>query len=101
MHRTNSLPTRMTCRRGRAASGRLLVGLRFEQHPVAGLDVDRDELAGLVAPPGANRDDLALLRLLLGGVGNDDAPGRLLFSVDALDDDTVVKRAELHRCPPK
>ena len=33
-----------------------------EQHPVADLDVDRDELAGLVAPAGADGDDLALAR---------------------------------------
>src|SRR5713101_3472334 len=46
-----------------------------EQHPVARLDVDRDELAALVAPAGAHGDDLALLRLFLGGVRDDDAPG--------------------------
>src|SRR5262249_58199216 len=53
-----------------------------EQHPVADLDVDRDELAALVATAGANRDDLALGGLLLGGVGNDDATGGLLFGID-------------------
>src|SRR5580704_3845420 len=72
-----------------------------EQHPVADLEVDRDQLAGLVAPAGPDGDDLALLRLFLRGVGNNDAPGGLLFSVDALDDDTVVKRAEFHGHPPK
>src|SRR5215468_1193670 len=72
-----------------------------EQHPVADLHVDRDQLAGLVAAARANGDDLALLRLFLRGVGNDDAAGALLFGVDALDDDTVVKRTELHRYPPK
>jgi hypothetical protein len=44
-----------------------------EQHAVAGLDVERDELAGFVAAAGADGDDLALLRLFLGGVGDDDA----------------------------
>src|SRR5436853_406 len=67
-----------------------------EQHAVADLHVDRDELAGLVAPAGTDGDDLALLRLFLCGVGNNDPAGGLLFSVDALDDDTVVKRTELH-----
>src|SRR5258708_30468846 len=43
-----------------------------EQHAVANLEVDRNELAVLVAATGANADDLALRRLLLGGVGNDD-----------------------------
>src|SRR5271168_2363649 len=41
-----------------------------EQHAIAGLDVHRDELAILVAAAGSDGDDLALLRLLLGGVGN-------------------------------
>ena len=47
-----------------------------EQDAVAGLDVERDELAGLVAGARADGDDLAFLRLLLGGVGNDDAARR-------------------------
>src|SRR5205823_12877373 len=72
-----------------------------EQHPVAGLDVDRDQLARLVAPAGADGDDLALLRLFLGGIGNDDPSRALFLGVNALDDDTVVKRTELHRHPPK
>src|SRR6266478_33711 len=67
-----------------------------EQHSVADLDVDRNELAGLVAAAGANRDHFALGGLFLGGVGNDDAAGGLLFGIDALDDNTVVKRTKLH-----
>src|SRR5499427_4840636 len=67
-----------------------------EQHPVADLDVDGDQLAGLVAAAGANRDDLALGGLFLGGVGDDDAAGGLLFGIDALDDNAVVKRTKLH-----
>src|SRR5215203_904106 len=67
-----------------------------EQHAVADLDVDRNELAGFVAATRANSDDFALGRLLLGGVGNDDASGRLRLGVDALDDDAVVKRTKLH-----
>jgi hypothetical protein len=46
-------------------------------------------------------DDLALLRLFLRGVGNDDPPRGLFLGVNALDDDTVVKRTEFHRHPPK
>ena len=67
-----------------------------EQHAVAGLDVERDELAALVAGAGTDGDDLALLRLLLGGVGNDDAALRLLLRLDAADDDAVVQRTEFH-----
>src|ERR1700724_4285776 len=67
-----------------------------EQHAVADLHVDRDQLAGLVAPAGTDGDDLALLRLFLRGVGNNDPASALLFGADALDDDTVVKPTQLH-----
>src|SRR3546814_12170950 len=39
---------------------------------VTGLDVQRSDLAALVPPAGTGRDDLALHRLLLGGVRDDD-----------------------------
>ena len=67
-----------------------------EQDAVAGLDVERHELAALVAGAGADGDDFAFLRLLLGGVGDDDAAGRLLFGFDAADDDAVVQGTKLH-----
>jgi len=35
-------------------------------------------------------------RSLIGGVGNDDAAGGLFLGIDAIDDDAVVKRTELH-----
>src|SRR5258708_10109166 len=72
-----------------------------EQHSVADLDVDRNELAGLVAAAGAHRDHFALGGLFLGGVGNDDAAGGLLFGIDALDHNTVVKPAKLDHVLPK
>src|SRR5215207_1835941 len=68
-----------------------------EQHPVPGLDVDRDELAVLVPPARTDRDDLALLRLFLGGIGNDDACGGSCLGLDTFDDDTIVQRTEFHR----
>src|ERR1700719_799705 len=52
-----------------------------EQHAVADLDVDRDQLAGLVAAARADCRDFALRGLFLGGVGNDDAALGLLFGV--------------------
>src|SRR5262249_30763509 len=61
-----------------------------EQHPIADLDVDGNELAGFVAAAGTDGDDLALGGFLFGRVGNDDAAGALLFGVDALDDNAVV-----------
>ena len=41
-----------------------------EQDAVADLDVDRDEIAALVAAPRSNGSNCALLRLLLGGIRN-------------------------------
>src|SRR5690348_15376734 len=67
-----------------------------EQHPVADLEIDRDQLAGFVAPARANRGDFPLRGLFLGGVRDDDAASGLLFGVDALDYDAVVKRTEFH-----
>src|SRR4029079_12666506 len=67
-----------------------------EQHAIADLDVDRDQLAALVAATRADGDDFALGGLFLGRVGNDDAACGLLFGVDALDHDAVVKRTEFH-----
>ena len=67
-----------------------------EQHPVTGLDIDRDELAGLVAAARTDCDDLALLRLFLRGVRDDDAAGRFCLGVNALDHNAVVKGAEFH-----
>src|SRR5919198_4181742 len=67
-----------------------------EQHAVADLDVDRNQLAGLVAAARADGDDFALGGLFLGSVGDDNAACGLLFGVDALDHDAVVKRTEFH-----
>src|SRR6201991_869280 len=67
-----------------------------EQHGVADLEVDRDQLAGFVAATRADGDDFALGGLFLGSVGNDDAACSLLFGVDTLDHDAVVKRTEFH-----
>src|SRR5499425_1194139 len=67
-----------------------------EQHPVTDLYVDRNELAGLVSAARANRDDLALGGLFLRGIGDDDPASGLLFGINALDDDAVVKRTKLH-----
>jgi hypothetical protein len=61
-----------------------------EQDAVADFDVDRDQLAALVAAAGSNGDDLALLRLLLGGVGNNYATSGLRLGIDSLDDNAVV-----------
>src|SRR5215813_1601385 len=72
----------------------LSAGPLAEQHAVARLEVDRDQLAGLVAPARADRHHLALLGLFLAGVGNDDAAFGLLFGIDTLHDYAVVQWTE-------
>src|SRR3981081_1453243 len=67
-----------------------------EQHAVANLEVDRDQLAGFVTAARTDRRDFALGGLFLGAVWNDDAASCLLFGVDALDHNAVVKRTEFH-----
>src|ERR1700689_3812775 len=67
-----------------------------EQYPVARFGFERDQLAALVPSARPHGDDRALLRLLLDGVGNDDAAFRLVFTLDTADDDTVVQWTEFH-----
>ena len=67
-----------------------LAGILAEQDRVAVLDVERDALAVLVGLAGADGNHLALLRLFLGGVGDDDAPDFLFFFLDAFNEDAVM-----------
>src|SRR5437016_7165289 len=78
----------------------LRAGPFSEQHAVASLQVDRYQLAVLVAATGTDGDDLALGGLLLRGIGNDDPACALFFGVDALNHDAVVKRTKLHKYSP-
>src|SRR3954465_6051889 len=67
-----------------------------KQDLVAHLDVERELGSVLEDLAVADGQDLTLLRLLLGGVGDDDpAPGGLLL-LDAADEQTVVKRSYFH-----
>src|SRR4051794_26793038 len=62
---------------------------------VADADVERDALLALVVEAArADRDDLALLGLLLRGVRDDQAGGRRLLCVERLDDDPVLERLD-------
>src|SRR5262245_32633527 len=67
-----------------------------EEDAVALLHVERLQLAVFGHLPLADRDHLALLGLLLGGVGDDDAALGLGFLVDALHEDSVLERTDLH-----
>src|SRR5438876_1205370 len=72
-----------------------------EQDPVSLLQVDRDELAGVVAATWTDGDHLSFRRLLFGGIRNDDSACGLIVGVDARNHDAVVKRPELHINPPR
>src|SRR4051795_12769349 len=61
-----------------------------EQDAVADLHVERAHLAVLVPSARPDRDHLALLGLLLGGVRNDDAALRRLLRLNAADHDTIM-----------
>ena len=65
------------------------------QHHVALGDVDRDAVALVVDPARADGEDGALLRLLLGGVGNDDAGRGGGLGLQRLDDDAVLQRLDV------
>src|SRR3546814_18954837 len=67
-----------------------------KQDAVAGLDVERGDFAIVGAGARPDRDDFAFLRLFLGGVGNDDAAGRLFFGFDTANKHAVVQRTKLH-----
>ena len=56
-------------------------------------------VAVVVDPTWAGSEDVALLRLLLGGVGNDQAGGRGLLCFERLNEDAVLER--LDRCHVK
>src|SRR5437762_524516 len=66
-----------------------------EQHAVADLQIDWNQLASLVAPAGTNGGDFALARLLLRGVGDDDAALGLFLGIDAFHDHPVVQGTKL------
>src|SRR4051794_16806639 len=65
-----------------------------EDDGVAFLDVHRRALA-VFEPAGADREDLALLRLLLGGVRDHDAGRRRLLGLQHLNDDAVLERLDV------
>src|SRR3954447_20353523 len=64
------------------------------QDGVADLDVDRDAVALVVDAARADSEDGALLRLLLGGVRNDDARGGGGLGLVRLHDDAVLERLD-------
>src|SRR3954451_1484757 len=71
-----------------------------EQDAVALLQLNRYQVALVIAATRTDGDDLPFRRLLLRGIGNDDPACGLVFGIDALDHDAVVKRTKLHTYSP-
>src|SRR6266508_3238443 len=67
-----------------------------EQDLVAGLHVEGDLLAVVADLTVADGDHFGFLRLLLGGIGNDDPTLLDLFLIEPLDEDAVMQRTNLH-----
>src|SRR5262249_60406840 len=67
-----------------------------EEDAIAFLHLEGGALAALEELPVAETQDAALLRLLLGAVGQQDAAGRPLLRLDTLDHDLVIQRYDFH-----
>src|SRR5437870_8266857 len=78
----------------RAVQLDLAAGILPEKDPVAGLDRGRNLGAVLGDLPGADGDHPALLRLFLGGVGDEDAAVLGVLFLEALDEHAVVERPQ-------
>src|SRR5574343_902559 len=77
-----------------------LAGVLAEQNAIADLDVEGDVLAGVVALARTDSQHFTLIRLFTSGIGDDDAGSGGALGFDALDDDTVVQRTDIHRLTP-
>jgi len=71
-----------------------------EQHALADLDVGLDALAVGVAPARTDGEDLALIRLLGGALGNHDARRGARFLIQTLNDHAIVQGAQTHSLFP-
>src|SRR5579864_1945324 len=69
-----------------------------EEDLVPDLDVNRTDLTVFENLAFADRHDLSLHRLFCRGIGNHDATGRGTLLFQALHDDAVMKRTNLHGC---
>src|SRR6266581_739574 len=67
-----------------------------EQHPVAGLQIERVKLAVFAAGTRPHRHHLAFHRLFLRRVGDDDAAGTLFLRLHAPDQHAIMQRTESH-----
>jgi len=74
----------------------LAAGILAEQNPVANLHIHGQHGSVFGHFTLANRLDDALLGLLFGGIGDDDASGRGGFLFYSFNDDTIPQRSDVH-----
>src|SRR3954466_3070521 len=67
-----------------------------EQHAIAALDVERMQLAALVAGAGTDGEHFAFHRLFLLRVGDKNAAGGLRLRIDAADQNAVLQWTQFH-----
>src|SRR5271157_3680464 len=72
-----------------------------EQHAIAALDVERVQLAILVAYAGADGDDFAFRGLFLRRIRDQDAASGFNFWLDTADQDAVLQWTQFHRRSPR
>jgi hypothetical protein len=65
------------------------------QNPVTSCNTHCYPLAILVESTGTDSQDLGLVELLHGGLGEENSTGGLSISLDALNEDAVEKRSEV------
>src|SRR5438034_4898748 len=79
-----------------AVDANLGAGVLPHEDLVARLDVERDALSLIGQPPGPHGDDFRLLRLLLGGIRDDDAAALRFGRVEAANEDAIGQRLHVH-----
>src|SRR5215472_4048136 len=70
-----------------------------EEDTIAGLDIERVNLAVFATGTRPDGNNFPLHRLFLGGVGNDDPARRLRLLLDAPHEHAIVQRFEFHEIP--
>jgi hypothetical protein len=72
-----------------------------EENQIARFDIEGDPLAIGLHFAIAGRDDFPPLRLLFGGVRDDDPANRLLALFKTPNDDPIVERSDMHEFDSK
>jgi hypothetical protein len=75
-------------------------GIFSKEHAVIDFHVERSDFAVITDLSFAYGNNLSFLRLLLGGIRDDDATLALLLLLDTLHNDAILQRPNFHLLPP-